>query len=67
MVTKTKNSQPAQTTTINAVIAGQKTTQKIIMKKIFIALTLLVFMASACNQNRPQQNNVTIENNTTAG
>ncbi len=37
------------------------------MKKIFIALTLLVFMASACNQNRPQQNNVTIENNTTAG
>ena len=37
------------------------------MKKIFIALTLLVFMASACNQNHPQQNNVTIENNTTAG
>ena len=37
------------------------------MKKIFIALTLLVFMASACNQNRREQNNVTIENNTTAG
>lgn len=37
------------------------------MKKIFIALTLLVVLASACNQHRPEQNNVTIENNTTAG
>jgi hypothetical protein len=37
------------------------------MKKIFIALTGLVLLASACNQNQPQQNNVTIENNTTAG
>ncbi|MDP9078312.1 MAG: hypothetical protein M3O71_12845 [Bacteroidota bacterium] len=37
------------------------------MKRIFIALTSLVLLASACNQNRPQQNNVTIENNTTAG
>jgi len=37
------------------------------MKKIFIALTGLVLLASACNQNPPQQNNVTIENNTTAG
>jgi hypothetical protein len=37
------------------------------MKKVFIALTMLVVMASACNQNQPQQNNVTIENNTTAG
>ncbi|ASU35734.1 hypothetical protein [Mucilaginibacter xinganensis] len=37
------------------------------MKKIFIALTGLVLLASACNQNQPQQNNVTIESNTTAG
>ncbi|WP_295717792.1 hypothetical protein [Mucilaginibacter sp.] len=37
------------------------------MKKIFIALTGLVLLVSACNQNSPQQNNVTIENNTTAG
>ncbi|HVW98582.1 MAG TPA: hypothetical protein VHA56_21625 [Mucilaginibacter sp.] len=37
------------------------------MKKIFIALTMLVVMASACSQNRREQNNVTIENNTTAG
>jgi hypothetical protein len=37
------------------------------MKKLFIALTGLVLLASACNQNQPQQNNVTIENNTTAG
>jgi hypothetical protein len=40
---------------------------KIIMKKIFIALTGLVLSVSACSQNPPQQNNVTIENNTTAG
>ncbi len=37
------------------------------MKKIVIALTGLVFGLSACSQNPPQQNNVTIENNTTAG
>lgn len=37
------------------------------MKKILIALTPLVLLVFACNQNRPQQNNVTIENNTTAG
>src|ERR1700748_3180745 len=37
------------------------------MKKIFIALTLLAVVASSCNQNRREQNNVTIENNTTAG
>jgi len=37
------------------------------MKKIFIALTLLAVIASSCNQNRREQNNVTIENNTTAG
>jgi hypothetical protein len=43
------------------------TTHKIIMKKIFIALTGLVVSISACSQNPPQQNNVTIENNTTAG
>jgi hypothetical protein len=48
-----------------AAIAGKPS--KNIMKKIFIALTGLVLLASACNQNPPQQNNVTIENNTTAG
>lgn len=37
------------------------------MKKIFIALTMLAVVASSCNQNRREQNNVTIENNTTAG
>lgn len=37
------------------------------MKKIFIALTGLVLLVSACSQRQPQQNNVTIENNTTAG
>ncbi|WP_184548431.1 hypothetical protein [Mucilaginibacter sp. FT3.2] len=37
------------------------------MKKILIALTGLALLVSACNQNPPQQNNVTIENNTTAG
>src|ERR1700742_1803753 len=37
------------------------------MKKIFIALTVLAIAASSCNQNRREQNNVTIENNTTAG
>jgi hypothetical protein len=37
------------------------------MKKIFIALTVLAVVASSCNQNRREQNNVTIENNTTAG
>lgn len=37
------------------------------MKKIFIALTGLALLVSACNQNPPQQNNVTIESNTTAG
>jgi hypothetical protein len=36
------------------------------MKKILIALTSVVLIASACNQ-RPQQNDVTIENNTAAG
>jgi len=40
---------------------------KKIMKRIFIGLTMLVVMASACSQNHPEQNNVTIENNTTAG
>ncbi|HEY4327903.1 MAG TPA: hypothetical protein VGN20_28225 [Mucilaginibacter sp.] len=33
------------------------------MKKILIALTSVVLLATACNQNPPQQNNVTIENN----
>lgn len=37
------------------------------MKKICIALSSLVLLISACDQNQPQQNNVTIENNTTAG
>ncbi|MFI5136530.1 MAG: hypothetical protein ACHQIM_01800 [Sphingobacteriales bacterium] len=38
------------------------------MKKILIALTAIVFLAAGCMQNPPQQqNNVTIENNTTAG
>ncbi|MDO3644796.1 MAG: hypothetical protein ACTHMI_18480 [Mucilaginibacter sp.] len=37
------------------------------MKKIFIALTMLAVVASSCNQNRREQNNVTIENNTTSG
>ena len=32
------------------------------MKKILIALTSVVLFATACNQNPPQQNNVTIEN-----
>jgi hypothetical protein len=31
------------------------------MKKILIALTSVVLLASACNQNPPQQNNVTIQ------
>jgi hypothetical protein len=37
------------------------------MKKIFIAITGLALLVSGCGQNPPQQNNVTIENNTTAG
>src|SRR3569833_3149661 len=37
------------------------------MKKIFIGLTILAVIASSCNQNRNEHNNVTIENNTTAG
>jgi hypothetical protein len=32
------------------------------MKKILIALTSVVLLATACNQNPPQQNNVTVEN-----
>lgn len=37
------------------------------MKKIFIALTCLVVFISACNQNPPQQNNVSIESSGPAG
>ncbi len=37
------------------------------MKRIFIALTAVVILAVGCQQNPPQQNNVTIENNTTSG
>ena len=37
------------------------------MKKIFIALTMLAVVASSCTQNRREQNNVTIENNTPSG
>lgn len=37
------------------------------MKRILIALTPLVLLAAACGQNRPQQNNVTIQNNVAAG
>jgi len=37
------------------------------MKKIFIAAIAIVFLAAGCNQNPPQQNTVTIENNTTSG
>lgn len=33
------------------------------MKRILIALTSVIVLASACNQNPPQQNNVTIESN----
>jgi hypothetical protein len=37
------------------------------MKKILIALTSVMLLFSACNQNPPQQNNVTIENTGPAG
>ena len=37
------------------------------MKSISIAFVALMFLVAGCDQNRPEQNNVTIENNTTAG
>jgi len=37
------------------------------MKPIIIPIAALVLLVTGCNQNRPEQNNVTIENNTTAG
>lgn len=37
------------------------------MKKILIPLMSVVFIGAGCSQNRPEQNNVTIESNTTAG
>jgi hypothetical protein len=37
------------------------------MKRIFIALTAVVFLAAGCQQNPPQQNNVSIENTAPAG
>ena len=37
------------------------------MKKILIPLFAVLLLAAGCSQNPPQQNNVTIENNTTAG
>jgi len=37
------------------------------MKKIFIALASVMLLATACNQNPPQQNNVSIENDAPAG
>jgi hypothetical protein len=40
--------------------------QKPIMKKLLTVASIAIIL-SGCSQNRPQQNNVTIENNTTAG
>ena len=37
------------------------------MKRILIALTAVVFLAAGCQQNQPQQNNVSIENTGVAG
>jgi hypothetical protein len=37
------------------------------MKKIFLGLTAIIFLAVGCNQNPPQQNAVTIENTAPAG
>jgi hypothetical protein len=37
------------------------------MKKILIPLIAVLLLGAGCSQNRPEQNNVTIENNTTAG
>jgi hypothetical protein len=37
------------------------------MKRILIALTAVVFLAVGCQQNPPQQNNVSIENTAPAG
>jgi len=37
------------------------------MKRIFIALISVIFLAAGCSQNPPRENNVTIENNPIAG